>query len=243
MDINSQFEPVQYVDILLVPNYQLNNHISILQLSSSQAKIVSIFTFEKIIEMSTSGNTMATLVSANGVEVQATYDAVRMCITLANMLTLLDEEHTVGLAIPVPGVDTEPLKKVMEWCEHHKTDEPENVGTNSPNGQTNSVQASSAANDGDDESDSLPDIPSIPESMSQWDSEFFNTDKDMVMHVANAANYLECPLLLKQAISVIASKLRGRSTEEMRTYLNITNDFTAEEERTIARENAWANQS
>ncbi|KAI1752546.1 s-phase kinase-associated protein 1 [Xylaria castorea] len=163
--------------------------------------------------MSTNSN-MATLVSSDGIEVKATYQAVKQCITLKSMLEILDEEHTTNQPIPVPGVAGDPLEKVMEWCEKHREDpvpKPDDKKTTEP-------------------------IDALP----AWDTEFFKLDKNLIIDITNAANYLEVPLLLQYAVYVIADHLKGKSTEEMRLFLNIENDFTPEQEEKIRQENAWA---
>ncbi|RYC55782.1 hypothetical protein CHU98_g10424 [Xylaria longipes] len=163
-----------------------------------------------------STNSMATLVSSDGIEVQATYQAVRCSVTLGTMLELLDEEHTTDLPIPIPGVAGEALKKVVEWCERHRGDpipKPDNQETAKPC--------------------RIEDLPS-------WDLEFFKFDKNLLIEVTNASNYLEIPLLLEYLVCVIADRLAGMTTEQMRNFLNIENDFSADEEKQIRRDNAWA---
>ncbi|KAI0459739.1 s-phase kinase-associated protein 1 [Xylaria acuta] len=159
-----------------------------------------------------STNSMATLVSSDGIEVQATYQAVKQSVTFGTMFELLDEEYTTGLPIPVPGVAGDILKKIMEWCEHHREDP--------------------VPKPGDQQAAKISVLPA-------WDAEFFKIDKDEIIEIANASNYLEIPLLLQYAVYVIADHLKAKTTEQMREFLNIENDFTPEEEEKIRQENAW----
>ncbi|KAI0553517.1 s-phase kinase-associated protein 1 [Xylaria curta] len=157
----------------------------------------------------------ATLVSSDGIEVQATHESVLQSITLGSCLEILDAEHTTDKPIPVPGVTGDILKKVVEWCEQHCSDP---VPRPDDNKTTKIILA-------------IPDL----------DAEFFKPlDKDMLIQVANAANYLDIPLLLQQAVYVIANYLKSKSTEEMCEFLNVESDFTADELKQIRRENAWA---
>lgn len=55
-----------------------------------------------------------------------------------------------------------------------------------------------------------------------------------------AANYLNCPVLLDVISTIIASRIAGKSRDEMRALLGIENDFTPEEEAQVMAENAWA---
>ncbi|KAI1185782.1 s-phase kinase-associated protein 1 [Nemania serpens] len=159
-------------------------------------------------------SSLVTLVANDGVEVQATLQAVQQSITLKSMLEILDEEHTIGLPIPLPGVEGDALRNVMQWCEHYREDP--------------------AADD------PFPDVGGqTREFMPAWDVEFLTFDKEMLFQVANAANYLDIPCLLGYVAATIAYNLRGKSTEEMREYLNIKNDLTPKQEKKIRKENAW----
>ncbi|KAI0490061.1 S-phase kinase-associated protein 1A [Xylaria cf. heliscus] len=165
-----------------------------------------------------STKSLATLVSSDGVEIQTTYEAVKQSVVLGTMLEVLDEELTTDQPIPVPGVEGDALKKVMEWCEHHRED-PIPKPDDQPATKTTITTK-------------ITEVPS-------WDAEFFKFDKDLVLQVTNAANYLEIPLLLDYATIVIADNLKGMTTQQMREYLNVKNDFTPEEEERIRQENAW----
>jgi hypothetical protein len=57
-----------------------------------------------------------------------------------------------------------------------------------------------------------------------------------------AANYLDIEPLLDLVNKTIAKLLKGKSTEDMRKYLDLENDFSVEEEERIRRENGWADQ-
>jgi S-phase kinase-associated protein 1 len=54
-----------------------------------------------------------------------------------------------------------------------------------------------------------------------------------------AANYLNCEVLIDLITTVVASRIAGKSRDEMREILGIENDFTEEEEAQILAENAW----
>lgn len=72
-------------------------------------------------------------------------------------------------------------------------------------------------------------------------SSFFRDDVvDDLLELALAANYLDCDILLHALSNQVASRLIGKTRDEMREILNIENDFTPEEEAQIIAENAWA---
>jgi S-phase kinase-associated protein 1 len=107
------------------------------------------------------------------------------------------------------------LKKVMEWCEHHKADPP---------------TAS------DDDSDSRKKSTDIEE----WDQKYMQVDQEMLFEIILAANYLDIKALLDVGCKTVANMIKGKSPEEIRKTFNIQNDFTPEEEDQIRRENEWA---
>jgi S-phase kinase-associated protein 1 len=130
------------------------------------------------------------------------------------------------------------LRKVLEWCEHHKND-----------------PAASA----DDDSDSRKKSTDIEE----WDQKYMAVDQEMLFEIilvrlvssaifkpgsstltlnilTQAANYLDIKALLDVGCKTVANMIKGKSPEEIRKTFNIQNDFTPEEEDQIRRENEWA---
>ncbi|EHL00027.1 Skp1 dimerization [Glarea lozoyensis ATCC 20868] len=118
-------------------------------------------------------------------------------------------------AIPIPNVNESVLKKVIEWCEHHKND-PQTAA--------------------DDDSDSRKKTTDIEE----WDQKFMQVDQEMLFEIILASNYLDIKPLLDVGCKTVANMIKGKSPEEIRKTFNITNDFTPEEEEQIRRENEWA---
>lgn len=55
---------------------------------------------------------------------------------------------------------------------------------------------------------------------AKWIKGFLMVDKDFLFEIAAAANYLNAPGLLKLTAKSIADGLKGKSTAEMRKYLN-----------------------
>lgn len=118
-------------------------------------------------------------------------------------------------AIPIPNVNEAVMKKVLEWCEHHKDDPPATQ---------------------DDDSDSRKKSTDIDE----WDQKFMQVDQEMLFEIILAANYLDIKALLDVGCKTVANMIKGKSPDEIRKTFNIQNDFTPEEEEQIRRENEWA---
>lgn len=107
------------------------------------------------------------------------------------------------------------LKKVLEWCEHHKADPPTSA---------------------DDDADTRKRTTDIEE----WDQKFMQVDQEMLFEIILAANYLDIKALLDVGCKTVANMIKNKTPEEIRKTFNIQNDFTKEEEEQIRRENEWA---
>ncbi|CAF3440511.1 E3 ubiquitin ligase complex SCF subunit scon-3 [Fusarium graminearum] len=134
---------------------------------------------------------------------------------IKNMLEDVGDEITQGNPIPIPNVNEAVLRKVIEWCDHHRNDPP---------------QAQ------DDESDARKKTTDIEE----WDQKFMQVDQEMLFEIILASNYLDIKPLLDVGCKTVANMIKGKAPEEIRKTFNITNDFTPEEEEQIRRENEWA---
>ncbi|CAG9539655.1 unnamed protein product, partial [Cercopithifilaria johnstoni] len=73
-----------------------------------------------------------------------------------------------------------------------------------------------------------------------WRQNFLTlSDNNELFELVQAANYLDVGDLLSYGCKTIANHIKGKSVEELRTFFNIENDFTPEEEARIRAENAW----
>ncbi|GMS85110.1 hypothetical protein PENTCL1PPCAC_7285 [Pristionchus entomophagus] len=133
--------------------------------------------------------------------------------TLLQDLGLDDSENDGQDPIPLQNVNAAILKKVIAWCTFHKDDPP-------------------MAEDNDQREKRTDDIPS-------WDTEFLKVDQGTLFELILAANYLDIKGLLDVTCKSVANMIKGKSPEEIRRTFNIKNDFTAEEEEQIRKENAW----
>jgi len=163
--------------------------------------------------MSAEANNTITLVSNDQVPVKVDRQVAVKSVLIKNMIDDLGEGATTE--VPIPNVNESVLKKVIEWCEHHKND---------------------ATPVGDDDSDSRKKTTDIEE----WDQKFMQVDQEMLFEIILASNYLDIKPLLDVGCKTVANMIKGKSPEEIRKTFNITNDFTPEEEEQIRRENEWA---
>ncbi|KAI4190496.1 MAG: hypothetical protein L6R41_000731 [Letrouitia leprolyta] len=155
-----------------------------------------------------------TLQSNDGTPITVARDIAERSILIKNMIEDIGDE-AIEEAIPIPNVNEPVLRKVIEWCTHHRADPP------------------AAA---DDDSDSRKKTTDIDE----WDQKFMQVDQEMLFEIILAANYLDIKPLLDVGCKTVANMIKGKSPEEIRKTFNIQNDFTPEEEDQIRRENEWA---
>ena len=97
------------------------------------------------------------------------------------------------------------LKKVFEYLEHYKESDPKEIPRPLPSANMSEV-------------------------CGEWDVKFLSDlELDSVFDVINAANYLDIKSLLDLSCAKIASEMKGKTAEEIRTKFNIENDLTEEE--------------
>ncbi|KAK3053858.1 hypothetical protein LTR09_005138 [Extremus antarcticus] len=117
--------------------------------------------------------------------------------------------------IPIMNVTETVLRKVLDWCDHHKNDPPPTT---------------------EDDADSRKKTTDIED----WDQKYMQVDQEMLFEIILAANYMDIKALLDVGCKTVANMIKGKSPEEIRKTFNIQNDFTPEEEDQIRRENEWA---
>ncbi|KAL6704579.1 hypothetical protein ACN47E_008089 [Coniothyrium glycines] len=153
------------------------------------------------------------VITSDGATMAVERPVAERSILIKNLLEDLGGDNEE--AIPIPNVNEAVMKKVLEWCEHHKNDPPASQ---------------------DDDSDSRKKSTDIDE----WDQKFMQVDQEMLFEIILAANYLDIKALLDVGCKTVANMIKGKSPDEIRKTFNIQNDFTPEEEEQIRRENEWA---
>ncbi|KZZ97813.1 SKP1 component [Ascosphaera apis ARSEF 7405] len=152
------------------------------------------------------------LQSSDGAIIEVERAVAERSILLKNMLEDLGED--VG-PVPLTNVNESVLRKVIEWCEHHKNDP--------------------VTSDNDD-----AETRRRTTDIDEWDQKFMQVDQEMLFEIILAANYMDIKALLDIGCKTVANMIKGKSPEEIRKTFNIQNDFTPEEEDQIRRENEWA---
>ncbi len=122
----------------------------------------------------------------------------------SSLLKGLIQDYTEDTDIPMPEIKTDILKKCVDYLTHYKDSEPREIPKPLP-------------------SANLLDVT------DEWDVNFIGIDLDSVFDLINAANYLDIKQLLDLSCAKIASTMKGKSAEEIRTIFNLENDLTEDE--------------
>lgn len=146
-----------------------------------------------------------TLVSTENKKFVVPKKVAQMSVLVKEMT---DEEDGTSQEIPLPNVKSAVLEKVIEFCTHH-------------------------------EKEPMPEIEkplksaNMAEIVSEFDANFVNLEQEILFELILAANYMDIKPLLDLTCAKVASMIKGKTPEEIRTIFNITNDFTPEEEARV----------
>ncbi|KAF2432953.1 E3 ubiquitin ligase complex SCF subunit sconC, variant [Tothia fuscella] len=152
-------------------------------------------------------------------------DVANLSITIRNSLSFEDESEQ-NQAIPIFNVTGPVLKKIIEWCEHHRGD-PAVYDDGSKDAGDGNGTAMWAKSKGAD--------------VLGWDKKYMDgMDRETLFDVIMAANYLDIKALLDIGCKTVANMIKGKSPGEIRTMFGIENDFSAEDIEQIRKENEWA---
>ena len=130
------------------------------------------------------------------------------CFIVALLFLLVDvgpEPTEDDEPIPLQYVNADILRKVLQWCTHHKDD---------------ALQQSHDKN-GDHQTDDTP----------SWDQEFLRVDQGTLFEILMAANYLGIEGLLDVCCKSVVNMIRGKPPEEISRTFNINSDPTPQEEQ------------
>jgi S-phase kinase-associated protein 1 len=76
----------------------------------------------------------------------------------------------------------------------------------------------------------------LKDLVDHYDSSFINQDQETVFKLLLAANYLNIKPLFHLCCAKVATLIKGKTAEQIRSTFNIRQDFTAAEEEEVRRE-------
>lgn len=122
---------------------------------------------------------------------------------------LIDILDDTDEVLPLPNIDADIMNSVLVYLEHHVNDPP------------------------------LPLNKRNYEITNAWDANFINVDTGKLFRILEAANYLAIRSLFELGTKEVANRLKGKTSEEMRVILGLTNNFTPEQAEQVRKETAW----
>ncbi|CAD7958551.1 unnamed protein product [Amoebophrya sp. A25] len=134
---------------------------------------------------------------------------------MSQLLRTMIDDCASDEEIPLPNVKTPILQKVIDYCKHHREEQPEEI--------QKPLKSQTLTECG----------------VSEWDSNFVHIEQETLFELILAANYLDIKSLLDLTCAKVASLIKGKTPEEIRQQFNIANDFTPEEEAQVREENKW----
>eukprot|EP00916_Digyalum_oweni_P025274 GHVL01041651.1.p1 GENE.GHVL01041651.1~~GHVL01041651.1.p1 ORF type:complete len:164 (-),score=29.34 GHVL01041651.1:110-601(-) len=141
-------------------------------------------------------------------------------VSRSTLISNIIEDAGIEEEIPLIQVSTETLKKVLLYCNHWVSNEPPEIAK------------------------PLVDSTPLKNQIDDWDHDFVaELSKQQLLDLILAANFLNIPTLLDLLCAKLADQIRGKSPEEIRTFLGITNDYTPDEEQQMLDKYKWIDQS
>jgi len=139
---------------------------------------------------------------------------------MSELVKSMIEDDADGMTeIPLPNVKATVLQKVIEFCTHHIKQE----------AMTEIEKPLKSQN--------MADV------VQQWYANYVNVEQVILFELILAANYMDIKPLLDLTCATVASMIKGKTPEEIRTTFNITNDFSPEEEAQVREENKWCEEA
>eukprot|EP00457_Paulinella_chromatophora_P012676 gb/GEZN01012904.1/.p1 GENE.gb/GEZN01012904.1/~~gb/GEZN01012904.1/.p1 ORF type:complete len:179 (-),score=52.53 gb/GEZN01012904.1/:474-1010(-) len=138
---------------------------------------------------------------------------------MSELVKTMAEGDTEEKVIPLPNVKGNVLKLVVEYMKYHAENPPKDI-----------EKPLKSAN--------MAEVVGDP-----WDADFVDVVQELLFELILAANYMDIKPLLDLTCAKVASMIKGKTPEQIRTTFNIQNDFTPEEEEAVRAENKWAEDS
>jgi len=155
----------------------------------------------------------------------------RTSTTIKTMLENLGINDDDDEVVPLPNVGSKTLKRIINWAIRHKNDP--SPKEEDPNEEPVSRENRMPFYESGDEADTAP------HKIDSWDNRFLKLDQSALFELMLAANYLDIKGLLELTCKYVANIIKGKTSEELRTQFNITNDFTPSEQEQMQKESQW----
>lgn len=174
---------------------------------------------------SMTGGRKIVMLSSDGHEFEVSEAAASLSVTLRDRLDAIGDDDRIKLPNQA-GLAAKPVAKVVEYCNRHVAA----ISTSDGNGDAND----------DHEPNSFSSAAAAEEEdLKSFDAQFIDVDQAMLYDLIMAASYLEIEGLLDLCSKRVGDMIKGKTPDQIRGIFGIKNDFTADEEAEIRRENPW----
>ncbi|CAM9599657.1 unnamed protein product [Scytosiphon promiscuus] len=141
-------------------------------------------------------------------------------ILISKLLSAMVDESTDDGApkeIPLPNMHSGVVAKVVEFCQHHKSEPMDNIPKPIQFGKT------------------------VSDHVQEWYSQFVESLGDeMLFELLLASNYLDLTPLLELCAATVGLRSMNKTPDEIRQEFNIVEAFSPEVEQTLRQENKWS---
>jgi len=153
------------------------------------------------------------LVSQEGETFEISLENAKMSELVNTMIDEEDEDETQE--IPLPGVKSTILAKIVEFMNHYKVDPMTEI--------TKPIKSNI-----------------MSEVVQEWYANFVNVDQEELFELILAANFMDIRPLLDLTCATIASMVKGKTSTEIPGIFKITDrPCDAEDEAQVRAENRW----
>ena len=142
---------------------------------------------------------------------EVTEKQARMSILISEMIADDDEDSP---EIPLLDVNVAQLDRVVQFMKHHCENPMADIVTPIRSSEMDKI-------------------------VSDWDAKFMDLPQDEVLYSALAANYLDIPSYLDLVCTKIATMIRDKEPEEVKSIFHIKGDLTPEQEEAVRKNNQW----
>ena len=121
----------------------------------------------------------------------------------------------VSTEVPVRVVEDDTLVRAINFMKHHYTN---------PLAEVEKPLASNK----------IEDVVTDP-----FDRQFVDVGQAVLLALINAATFMEMDQMLELVVAKVATQIKGRTTEEVKEFFELDDDYTPEDEAKVHAENPW----
>uniref|UniRef100_A0A1W7R6V7 Putative s-phase kinase-associated protein 1 n=1 Tax=Aedes albopictus TaxID=7160 RepID=A0A1W7R6V7_AEDAL len=154
------------------------------------------------------------LQSSDGEIFDVEVEIAKCSLTIKTMMENRGLEDGGGEVIPLSNVDSNILRKILQWANYHKDDPTEEDCDGEPNDRRT-------------------------DNICYWDRKFMEVDQQTLFKLMQAVHYLNIRGLVVLTCKTVANMMKGKTQDQVREMFNIKNDLTKKQQDQIRRQHQW----